>query len=199
MGSVQSRTGDDRHLLRRIGEGDIRAFDEFYGRHSRVAYGIAFRVLGDGRLAEDAVQEAFLNVWRKASRFDAGRGSPTAWLFTLVHRRAVDAVRIQQRHSYEQIDNERDGATEESDFRDLDFSPGAVRAQLALLPQRDRELLVWAHYEGLSQTEIARRAGLPLGTVKSRMFHAYVKLRAAFARNRKCPSDLRRELRATDG
>ncbi len=179
MGSVQSRSGGDQHLLRRIGQGDIRAFDEFYGRHSRVAYGMALRVLGDGRLAEDAVQEAFLNVWRTASRFDAGRGNPTAWLLTLVHRRAVDAVRRQQKHSYEQVD-EQHVQGEESDFRDLDFSPRAVRAQLALLPRRDRELLVWAHYEGLSQTEIARRAGIPLGTVKSRMFHAYGKLRAAF-------------------
>jgi len=179
MGSVRSRVGGDQVLLRRIGEGDICAFDEFYGRHSRVAYGMALRVLGDSRLAEDAVQEAFLNVWRSASRFDAGRGNPTAWLLTLVHRRAVDAVRLQQKHSYEPIEEQRVEG-EESDLRDLDFSPRAVRAQLALLPRRDRELLVWAHYEGLSQAEIARRAGLPLGTVKSRMFHTYRKLRAAF-------------------
>lgn len=157
----------------------MRAFDEFYGRHSRLAYGVALRVLGDGRLAEDAVQEAFLNVWRTASRFDAGRGNPTTWLFTLVHRRAVDAVRRQQKHRYEEFDEQREEG-EEPDFRDLDFSPRAVRALLALLPRRDRELLVWAHYEGLSQTEIAVRAGLPLGTVKSRMFQAYGKLRAAF-------------------
>ena len=138
------------------------------------------RVLGDGRLAEDAVQEAFLNVWRTASRFDARRGNPSTWLFTLVHRRAVDSVRVQQKHSYEQIDEHRVEG-EESDFHDLDFSPRAIRAQLALLPLRERELLVLAHYEGLSQTEIALRSGLPLGTVKSRMFHAYGKLRAMLA------------------
>jgi RNA polymerase sigma-70 factor (ECF subfamily) len=165
MGSVQSRTGFDQQLLRRIGGGDIRAFDEFYGRHCRQAYGVALRVLGDGRLAEDAVQEAFLNVWTTASRFDGERGAPTSWLLTLVHCRAVDAVRRQQKHSYEQID-ERDEEAAEPDFRDLDFSPRAIRAQLALLPRRDRELLVWAHYEGLSQAEIARRARLPLGTVR---------------------------------
>jgi RNA polymerase sigma-70 factor, ECF subfamily len=137
---------------------------------------MALRVLGDARLAEDAVQEAFLNVWRTASRFDARRGNPSTWLFTLVHRRAVDAVRVQQRHSYDEVDEQR-LAGEESELHDLDFSPQAVRAQLALLPLRDRELLVWAHYEGLSQTEIAERSALPLGTVKSRMFHAYKKLR----------------------
>ncbi len=189
MGSIQSRAGGDQHLLRRIGEGDIRAFDEFYGRHCRVAYGMAFRVLRDGRLAEDAVQEAFLNVWRTASRFDPRRGNPSTWLLTLVHRRAVDAVRVQQKHSYEQVDEQRVGG-EESDFRDLDFSPRAVRAQLALLPRRDRELLVWAHYEGLSQTEIALRAALPLGTVKSRMFHAYKKLRAALGQSVQAPEKL---------
>lgn len=178
MGLVQSSAVTDQQLLREIGQGDLRAFDEFYDRHSRVAYGLAFRVLGEGRLSEDAVQEAFLNVWRTASRFDAGRGSPSAWLFTIVHRRAVDAVRVQQRHTYSQVDEECvEGA--EHEFGDLDFSPRVVRAQLALLPRRDRELLVWAHYEGLSQSEIAQRAGLPLGTVKSRMFVAYGKLRAA--------------------
>ena len=180
MGSVQSRARGDQQLLRRIGQGDIRAFDEFYGRHSRAAYGMAIRVLGDGRLAEDAVQEAFLNVWRTASRFDARRGNPSTWLFTLVHRRAVDSVRVQQKHSYEQIDEQRVEG-EEPDFHYLDFSPRAIRAQLALLPLRERELLVLAHYEGLSQTEIALRSGLPLGTVKSRMFHAYGKLRAMLA------------------
>ncbi len=176
MGSVQSRAGGDQQLLQRIGQGDIRAFDEFYGRHSRMAYGMALRILGDGRLAEDAVQEAFLNVWRTASRFDAGRGNPTSWLFTLVHRRSVDAVRRQQKHSYDQIDEQRVEG-EEPDIRDLDFSPQAIRAQLALLPAQDRQLLIWAHYEGLSQTEIAQRAQLPLGTVKSRIFHTYKKLR----------------------
>lgn len=179
MGSERRRSNSDQQLLGRIGEGDIHAFDEFYGRHSRQAYGMALRVLGDGRLAEDAVQEAFLNVWTTASRFDAERGAPTSWLLTLVHRRAVDTVRRQQKHSYDQIDG-RDEEAAEQDFRDLDFSPRFVRAQLALLPRRDRELLVWAHYEGLSQAEIARRVRLPLGTVKSRMFHAYAKLRAAF-------------------
>jgi RNA polymerase sigma-70 factor (ECF subfamily) len=176
-------------LLRRIGEGDIGAFDEFYGRHSRMAYGMAIKVLGDGRLAEDAVQEAFLNVWRAASRFDAGRGNPTSWLLTLVHRRAVDEVRAQQKHSYEQVDEQRIEG-EEPAFHDLDFSPRAIRAQLALLPRRDRELLVWAHYEGLSQTEIARRSGLPLGTVKSRMFHTYGKLRASFNSHAPAPGEI---------
>lgn len=178
MGSIQSQAGLDRELLRRIGEGDMRAFDDFYGRHSRQAYGLALRVLGDLRLAEDAVQEAFINVWRTASRFDAGRGAPATWLFTLVHRRAVDTVRRQQKHSHDTIDERHEDA-EEPDFGDLDFSPRAVRAQLALLPQRERELLVWAHYEGLTQSEIAVRTGLPLGTVKSRMFQTYAKLRAA--------------------
>jgi len=179
MGSNHSRTVLDRELLHRIGEGDLRAFDEFYGRHSRQAYRLAVRVLGDGRLAEDAVQEAFINVWRTASRFDAERGAPASWLLTLVHRRAVDAVRRQQKHSHATIDERHEDA-EEPDFGDPDFSPRAVRAQLALLPRHERELLVWAYYEGLTQSEIALRAGLPLGTVKSRMFQSYGKLRAGF-------------------
>ena len=179
MGSSHNQAGLDRELLQRIGEGDLRAFDDFYGRHSRQAYGLAVRILGDRPLAEDAVQEAFINVWRTASRFDAERGAPATWLFTLVHRRSVDAVRRQQKHTYDTIDRRHENA-EEPDFGDLDFSPRAVRAQLALLPRHERELLAWAHYEGLTQSEIAVRTGLPLGTVKSRMFQAYGKLRAAF-------------------
>lgn len=166
----------DRELLRRIAGGDLQAFDSFYARHSQRAYGLALRILGDPGLAEDALQEAFLGVWRGASRFDAQRGSAATWLLTLVHHRAVDAVRYQQRRSCDPLEVQPERG-EEDGYGEAEFSPQAIRALLAALPQRQRELLVWAHYEGLSQAEISTRANIPLGTVKSRMFNAYAALR----------------------
>lgn len=170
----------DRRLLGQIAKADLRAFDSFYTRHSATAYGLALRIVKDTRHAEDAVQEAFLDIWRNAGRFDACRGSAMTWLLTLVHRRAVDVVRRQERHRHEQLDEPDQQFDDDSSFAAVDSSPQAVRALLAALPKRDRQLLVWAHYEGLTQTEIADRAGVPLGTIKSRMFNAYKALRPRF-------------------
>jgi len=167
----------DRKLIQQIAGGDLRAFDSFYARHSHRAYGLALRILVDPGLAEDALQEAFLALWRGAARFDARRGSAATWLFTLVHHRAVDLVRYQERRSCDQLERQPERG-EEDRAGEQEFSPQAIRALLATLPQLQRELLVWAHYEGLSQAEISKHAGIPLGTVKSRMFHAYSALRA---------------------
>lgn len=169
----------DRRLLGQIAKGDLRAFDSFYSRHSATAYGLALRIVRDPRLAEDALQEAFLDIWRNAARFDACRGGAMTWLLTLVHRRAVDVVRRQDRHRCEQLDAP-DEEFDDPGFAAADSSPETIRALVAALPKRDRELLVWAHYEGLTQTEIADRAGIPLGTIKSRMFNAYKTLRPRF-------------------
>lgn len=169
----------DHQLLGQIAKGDLRSFDSFYSRHSATAYGLALRVVKDTRLAEDAVQEAFLDIWRSSGRFDGRRGSAMTWLLTLVHRRAVDVVRRQERHRHDELDDPGE-PLDEPGFAAADSSPKNVRALLAALPKRDRELLVWAHYEGLTQTEIAERSGLPLGTIKSRMFNAYKALRPRF-------------------
>jgi RNA polymerase sigma factor (sigma-70 family) len=172
MNAIPTLKETDARLLRRVAEGDIAAFDEFYRRHCRNAYGVALGVVVDPKLAEDVVQEAFLNVWRSAARFDGRRASSGTWLHMLVHRRAVDAVRRGERYRAEELGAQSDERLEAA-LPDPEYSPQAVRAQLAALPTRDRELLVWAHYEGLTQAEIAERADLPLGTVKSRMFQAY--------------------------
>ena len=84
---------DDSALLRDIAAGDEEAFGRLYDRYGRLAYSVAWRVLGDGSAAEDAVQEAFLNVWRKAGSFDGRRGDARAWLLSVVHHRAVDLLR----------------------------------------------------------------------------------------------------------
>jgi RNA polymerase sigma-70 factor (ECF subfamily) len=151
-------------------EGDL-ALAELYDRYGRVAYGLALRVLRDSSLAEDAVQEAFLTVWRSAGAFAADRGKPRTWILTLVHHRAVDLVRREQRRRVPEIDEERElaGSTaeEEATLRDR---RRAVQKALGQLPADQREALELAYYGGLTQSELAEQLRVPLGTIKSRMF-----------------------------
>lgn len=151
-------------------EGDL-ALAELYDRYGRVAYGLALRVLRDSSLAEDAVQEAFLTVWRSAGAFAADRGKPRTWILTLVHHRAVDLVRREQRRRRPELDEGRAAAgstaEEEASLRDR---RRAVQEALRQLPADQREALELAYYGGLTQSELAQQLRVPLGTIKSRMF-----------------------------
>ncbi len=128
-------------------------------------------MLRDSALAEDAVQEAFITVWRTAGTYIRERGKPRTWLLTLVHRRAVDLVRREQRRRVPATADEPAPATpaaeDEATLRDR---RRAVQAALTQLPADQREALELAYYGGLTQTELAQQLGVPLGTVKSRMF-----------------------------
>jgi RNA polymerase sigma factor (sigma-70 family) len=143
-----------------------------------VAYGLALRVLRDSALAQDAVQDAFLAAWRTAASFDPRRGTAQTWLLTLVHRRAVDVVRREQRRRTDPLDDapvaSGESTEEEASVRE---QRREVQAALAQLPPDQREALELAYYGGLTQSELAERLGIPIGTVKSRMFAALSKLR----------------------
>jgi RNA polymerase sigma-70 factor (ECF subfamily) len=143
-----------------------------------VAYGLALRILRDQGLAQDAVQDAFLAAWRTAASFDASRGTAQTWLLTLVHRRAVDVVRREQRRRADPLDDapiaSGESTEEEASVRE---QRREVQAALAQLPPDQREALELAYYGGLTQSELAERLGIPIGTVKSRMFAALTKLR----------------------
>ena len=170
----------DEALVALVARGDEPALAELYDRVGRVAYGLAFRVLRDDRLAEDAVQEAFLAVWRGAAGFTAERAKASTWILTLAHRRAVDLVRREERRRVEPLDDEtRDAATtgsaEESAW--LGFERDRVQTALRLLPDAQREAIELAYYGGFSQSELAERLGQPLGTIKSRMFAGLARLR----------------------
>jgi RNA polymerase sigma-70 factor (ECF subfamily) len=158
-------------------DGDL-ALAELYDRYGKIAYGLAYRVLRDSALAEDAVQEAFITVWRTAGTYIRERGKPRTWLLTLVHRRAVDLVRREQRRRVPVTADEPSPATpaaeDEATLRDR---RRAVQAALTQLPADQREALELAYYGGLTQTELAERLGVPLGTVKSRMFAGLRRLR----------------------
>ena len=142
--------------------------------------GLALRVLRDERLAEDAVQEGFLGVWRTAAAFRAERAKASTWILTLVHRRAVDLVRREERRRAEPLTDDIGAqsaveGTEEAAW--LRFERERVQAALRQLPDVQREALELAYYGGFSQSELADRLGVPLGTIKSRMFAGLARLR----------------------
>jgi RNA polymerase sigma factor (sigma-70 family) len=172
----------DEALVALVARNDDEALAELYDRVGRVAYGIAFRILRDERLAEDAVQEGFLNVWRTAVSFRAERAKASTWIITLVHRRAVDLVRREQRRRTDPLDNELQsaraddtGSAEEQAW--LGFERDRVQQALAQLPDLQREVIELAYYGGFSQSELAERLAQPLGTIKSRMFAGLARLR----------------------
>ena len=171
---------EDADLLQLVVRGDERALAELYDRHGRAAYGLALRILRDPGLAEDAVQEAFVGVWRSAARFQAERGSARSWILTLVHRRAVDAVRREERSRSAHDFVEPDASWSESaeDAASLRAEQQTIQRALELLPSSQRRLLELAYYCGLTQSELAGRLELPLGTVKSRTHAALARLHA---------------------
>jgi len=168
----------DEALVALVARSDEAALAELYDRFGRPAYGLALRVLRDPSLAQDAVQEAFLAAWRTAASYDARRAKAGTWLLTIVHRRAVDLVRREHRRRGAPREDAPvpagDATDEEAWVRE---QRREVQAALAQLPPDQREALELAYYGGLTQSELAERLGVPLGTIKSRMFAGLSKLR----------------------
>jgi RNA polymerase sigma-70 factor (ECF subfamily) len=168
----------DQELLALVARSDDLALAELYDRYGGVAYGLALRVLRDDALAQDAVQDAFLAVWRSASGFLPERAKASTWILTLVHRRAVDLVRREQRRRTEPLEPEQHPATGSSDEEaSVRFYRRAVQQALEQLPADQRQAIELAYYAGLSQSEVAERLGQPLGTIKSRTFAGLSRLR----------------------
>jgi RNA polymerase sigma factor (sigma-70 family) len=167
----------DEALLALIARADDQALAELYRRFGRLAYGLAFRILRDDALAQDAVQEAFLGVWRTADRFVAERAKPSTWLLTLVHRRAVDLVRREQRRRAEPLPSTEPSGAATADEAELATQRQTIRDALRRLPPEQRETIELAYYGGYTQSELAERLGQPLGTIKSRMFTGLARLR----------------------
>jgi RNA polymerase sigma-70 factor (ECF subfamily) len=173
----------DEALLSLVASSDDQALAELYDRFGRVAYGLALRILRDEALAQDAVQEAFLAVWRSADRFLAERAKASTWILTLVHRRAVDLVRREDRRRGEPLESAGEPLAPETVEQEvtLGFERRVVQEALARLRPEQREALELGYYGGLTQSELAERLGLPLGTIKSRMFAGLSRLRELLA------------------
>jgi RNA polymerase sigma-70 factor (ECF subfamily) len=173
----------DEAVIALVARSDETALAELYDRFGRAAYGLALRILRDEKLAEDAVQEGFLAAWRSADRFMPERAKVSTWLLTLVHRRAVDLVRREDRRRAEPLGEAVDAAASGSLEEDawLRFERERVQAALRQLPDQQREALELAYYGGFSQSELAERLGQPVGTIKSRMFTGLARLRELLA------------------
>lgn len=180
---------DDQHdleLHRRLSGRETEAFDELYRRYGRSAYGVALRVTSQEVIAQEVVQDAFLALWRAPEAFDAARGAFRSFFLSLVHHRAVDAVRREERlrKRTERASN-LEPATGEDPAEDvvedayLRVRRKEVRAALTTLPAEQRNVLDMAYFGGMTQAQIAEELGIPLGTVKTRTLAAMRKLRAA--------------------
>ena len=163
----------DQACLKRIAGGQLDALEELYDRYRSMAYSISLRITADATLAEDVVQDAFLGAWRNAERYAAGRGSVKTWLLSIVHHRAVDAVR--RRRPTTELPGHEQVPPVALTLPDVwpEVSAGldreAVRAALDGLSDVQRHAIELAYFRGLTQQEISERTDTPLGTVKSRM------------------------------
>ena len=164
----------DEDLLTLVERGDADAFEVIYERHSRVAFSLAFRLLGDRPSAEDLVQDAFLAVWRGAGSYSSTRGSVRNWLLSILHNRGVDRLRTlaamtRRQEALEQVELRRPDEPDAAALGIGQALAGTVREELSTLPGEQFEVLKLAYYGGFTHQEIAEMLELPLGTVKSRM------------------------------
>ena len=172
----------DEALVALVARSDDAALAALYDRYGRVAYGLALRVLRDATLAQDAVQEVFLAAWRSAADFDPRLAKPSTWLLTFVHRRAVDLVRREQRRRVEPLPETPEAPSETTDeVAALRERRQIVQHALRRLPHDQREALELAYYGGFTQSQLAERLGVPLGTIKSRIFGGLSRLRELLA------------------
>jgi RNA polymerase sigma-70 factor (ECF subfamily) len=184
MGDGASGTAPDlADLLRRSGRADEAAFAQLYDATSARAFGLALRVVRDPAQAEEVTQEAFLEIWRTAGRYDPDRGSPLAWLMTITHRKAVDRVRSAQAAtrrdtSYHQQNQpvEHDSTAEAAQ---ASLEAHRVRGALAALTDVQRQAINLAYFGGYTHTEVATMLDLPVGTAKTRIRDGLIRLRDA--------------------
>lgn len=159
---------------------------ELYDRFRAPAFSLARRIIGDDVLAEDVLQDVFLSIWRTPGAFDPARGGLSTWVMSMVHHKAVDAVRREQsqrdRQARSQLELDIAGPTMTVDVGDAVCDRAVaerVRAALAALPVAQREALALAYYSGYTQSEIASLTATPLGTIKTRMRAGMGQLRKA--------------------
>ena len=176
----------DEALVARLHDKDTAAFTVLYDRHGRLAIRLAYRLLENSSAAEDAVQDAFLSLWRPAGAFQPQRSNARAWLLTIVRHRAIDQLR-KTRPREVKTNREVDETERIDQSIDIDhdvclaLEAVQVGAALATLPREQQQILTLRFFGGLSQSEIARTLAIPPGTVKSRQRSALLKLRTILA------------------
>lgn len=171
-------------LLRRVGQGDRRSFEELYDRFSGVLFSIAYRMLKSQEAAEDVLQDVFIQIWKKAPLFDATRGRPMTWAVTLTRNRAIDLMRSLQRRSglRDTIQQEQEVFEQFESRSSLDAVASdelcqLVRDAMQKLSKDQREAIQLAFFASMTQAEIAAHLNEPLGTIKARIRRGMIALR----------------------
>jgi RNA polymerase sigma factor (sigma-70 family) len=166
--------------LARVAEGDRAALQEVYRRTSAKLYGVCLRIFPEPEDAQDVLQDAYINVWQRAGSFDPARASPITWLVTLTRNRAIDRLRQRGKRIMTPVEDAHDIADERPDAEAcLIAADGDARIHgcVETLAKGDASLIRTAFFDGATYADIADRAGIPLGTIKSRMRRALMKLR----------------------
>jgi RNA polymerase sigma-70 factor, ECF subfamily len=180
-GDARPEAASDEVLVRRIAmDGDQDALSFLFDRYQGQMYGLAMRITNDTASAQDAVQEAFVGVWRNASRYLDSRASVRTWMLSITHHRSIDIVRrrrstvpLPETDVVDEALTAPDVWPEVARAADAD----AVRAAITTLSGEQRQAIELAYFEGLTQVEIASRVGAPLGTIKSRVRLGLMQLR----------------------
>jgi RNA polymerase sigma-70 factor (ECF subfamily) len=174
----------DEDLMQLVSRADPRAFEVVYERHAGAAFSLAYRMVGTRNVAEDVVQEAFLNLWRSGARYERARGSVRTWVLGIVHHRAIDALRRSTVHDRRRTSDE--GLEERLEAPQRTDAEAArrqeahtVREAMGSLPAEQRQVIELGYFGGFSHSEIAEMLGAPIGTVKGRMRLGLEKMRGA--------------------
>ncbi len=174
----------DEDLLSLVEQRDPDAFAALYDRHSRAAYSLAYRMMGERQAAEDLVQDTFLKVWRSAGSYRAERGSVRTWILSILHNRGIDQLRAQasRLRTRERLEASAEKAQPSEAFSEMLRSSQReqVREAMNTLPPEQLKILELAYFSGYTHTEIAELLGLPLGTVKGRMRLGLKKIKEYF-------------------
>jgi RNA polymerase sigma-70 factor (ECF subfamily) len=155
-------------LLDLVADGDVDAFERLYEQFARPVYSLCVRILGDRGRAEDAAQETFAAIWRSASTFQPDRGHAAGWIFAIARHAATDSARRRIPQPSDQLPDRPDTGPLPDEQVVADHDAFRIHAALETLPASERDVLQLAYFEGLSQSEIADRRSMPLGTVKTR-------------------------------
>jgi RNA polymerase sigma-70 factor (ECF subfamily) len=174
----------DEDLMSLVEGGDAAAFAVLYDRHSRAAYSLAYRMMGERQAAEDLAQDAFLKVWRSAGSYRADRGSVRTWILSIVHNRGIDQLRslASRRRTQEKVQAQAPRSQPSEAFSESwrNSQREQVRAAMSTLPPEQLKILELAYFSGYTHVEIAEILDLPLGTVKGRMRLGLKKIRDFF-------------------
>ena len=173
--SENNREPTDGELIEHIAGGDRSAFEELYRRYVRAVLGLALRRIGDRGRAEDATQDAFVAIWRSARTYDPRRGAGAPWLYAVARNAITDGLRRTPEATAELQDGPA-GNPDPSDRAESAWVAWRVHRALDVLTEHERPLIELAYWRGLSQSEIADRLGIPLGTVKTRTRSALARL-----------------------